>query len=211
MMIRTASIVAVALCVTAITSFAIAQDDTAKIQNQQPPSAAGDFFTRIREFVVNPSRDDPYKRVNFQVRWDGKVIPGVWSVSSLSRSTDAIAYRDGGDSVNVRMTPGLTKVRAVTLKRGVTHDAAFEEWADQVWNPAGQSANDLANYRKDVIVDLRNLSGQTVKRYFLFRCWPTKYVALSALEAGNSEAAHESLTIQCESWERDKAVTEPAE
>ncbi|MFQ5562685.1 MAG: phage tail protein [Parvularculaceae bacterium] len=185
-----------------------------KIKNwneNRSADAPADILSRVREFVVNPARTDPYKRINFRVRWDGEVIAGVTYVSPLARTTETIEYRGGSDPADRKMTPGLTTIRPVVLKRGVTHDASFEEWADEVWNPAGPGGISLANYRKDVVVDLLNLSGQVVKRYVLYRCWPTQYVALDALDAGADLAAEERLVIQCESWERDKSVVEPRE
>lgn len=205
-----------ALCAVFIVhATASAQDEPGqdKIENRAAAAqeTTGALLRRIQEFVVNPARTDPYKRVNFRVMWEGRVVPGVVYVSPISRRTQAISYRDGTDAANRRATPGLTTIQPVVLRRGVTHDDAFEKWADEVWNPAGASAMSLKNYRKDVRVDLLNLSGQIVKSYMLYRCWPTEYVALDALNAGADLAAEEKLTIQCDGWERDKAVREPAE
>ena len=43
------------------------------------------------------------------------------------------------------------------------------------------------------------------------RCWPSEYVALGDLNAGDSAVVIESLTLQNEGWERDPNVTEPVE
>jgi phage tail-like protein len=45
----------------------------------------------------------------------------------------------------------------------------------------------------------------------VFRCWPSEYVALGDLDAGDSAIVIESLTLQNEGWERDLGVVEPAE
>ncbi len=187
-------------------------DKVANPQGQAPngPSEDG-LFNRIASFVVNTTRRDPYKPINFRVRMDGRDIPGVTYVSPISRKTQAISFRSGGDAANQTLAPGLTKIQPIVLKRGVTHDPAFENWADQVWNVDGPGAISLKNYRRNLVVELQNLSGQTVKAYFLYRCWPTQYTALSALDANTNSVAEESLTIQCEGWERDEAVAEPVE
>ncbi len=194
----------------------LAQDGGAsgegKIENWDDAELAGaGILRRIQQFVVNPSRTDPYKRINFRVKWDGRVIPGISFVSPISRRTAAIQYREGGDLANQRTTPGLTTILPVTLRRGVAHDPAFETWADQVWNPASAGAVSLKDYRKNVSIELVNLSGQVVKRYLLYRCWPTEYTALSALNAAASAKATETLIILCDAWERDKDVVEPEE
>lgn len=170
-----------------------------------------ELLMQIREFVVNPHRLDPYKRVNFQVRWDNQTISGVTYVSPISRHTQVVTHRSGNDSTIRRSAPGLTTISPIVLKRGVTHDEAFEKWSNLVWNPASGSAISLKNYRKDIVINLLNLSGNVVKSYFLYRCWPTKYVPLAVLNADTDLVAEEILTIQCESWERDKSVVEPTE
>lgn len=170
-----------------------------------------ELLMQIREFVVNPHRFDPYKRVNFQVRWDNQTINGVTYVSPISRNTQVVTHRSGNDSTIRRSAPGLTTISPIVLKRGVTHDEAFEKWSNLVWSPASGPAISLKNYRKDVVINLLNLSGNVAKSYFLYRCWPTKYVPLAVLNADTDLVAEEILTIQCESWERDRSVVEPRE
>jgi phage tail-like protein len=69
----------------------------------------------------------------FQVRWDGRVVVGVTKVSALKRSTEVIEHREGGDTSTSRKSPGLTKFQPIVLKRGVTHDREFENWANLVY------------------------------------------------------------------------------
>jgi phage tail-like protein len=191
------------------------ENDLDKVTNPQGQatnnSSEDGLLNRIASFVVNTTRRDPYKPINFRVRMDGRYIPGVSYVSPISRKTQAVSFRSGGDAANQTLAPGLTKIQPIVLKRGVTHDPTFENWADQVWSVDGPGAVSLKNYRRDLVVELQNLSGQTVKAYLLYRCWPTQYTALSALDADANSVAEESLTIQCEGWERDEAVVEPTE
>jgi phage tail-like protein len=163
----------------------------------------------MAQFVVNAHRRDPYKNFKFQVRWDGRVVAGVSRVSGLRRVTDVIAYRHGNDSSVVRKAPGLTRFEPITLERGVTHDPAFEQWANKVWSSSHDVS--LADYRKDVVIDLLNEAGQLVKSYVVHRAWPSAYQALPDLDAGGNAVALESLVLEHEGWERDEAVAEPAE
>ena len=164
-------------------------------------------------FTVNPQRVDPYKAFKFRVRWDGRVVAGVSRVSALRRTTDVIEYRDGTASNGVRRSPGATRADVVVLERGVTHDTDFEAWANLVF-AVGAGAGDelaLANFRKDVVIELLNEAGQLVKAYRLYRCWPSEFSALPELDANGGAIAIESLVLQVEGWERDPAVVEPAE
>lgn len=161
------------------------------------------------EFPVNPSRLDPYKNFKFRVKWDGRFVAGIDHVSALARTTDVVAHREGGDPSQEHVSPGVTRYAPIVLSRGRTQDIAFEQWANKVWTLGAEVS--LADFRKDIIINLFNEAGQLVLSWMVFRCWPSEYVALGALGAGDSSVAIELLTLQNEGWERDLAVTEPTE
>src|SRR5438067_1101265 len=89
------------------------------------------------QFTVNPQRFDPYKNFKFRVKWDGQYVAGISKVSSLKRTTEVVEHREGADPSTGRKSPGRTKYDPITLERGVTHDLAFEQWANKVWNFVG--------------------------------------------------------------------------
>lgn len=167
----------------------------------------------MAQFSVNPHRFDPYKQFKFRVKWDGKYIPGIYKVSGLRRVTEVIQYREGGDPSLVRKSPGQTIYEPLLLIRGRTHDDEFEKWANKVWNFGSGLGSEvsLKDFRKDIIIELYNEAGQLVMAFKVYRCWPSEYVALSDLDAENTEVASESLTLQHEGWERDYEVGEPTE
>ena len=59
-------------------------------------------------FSVNTHRFDPYKDFKFRVKWDGEYIAGISKVSSLTRSTEPVTHREGGDQSSFRIAPGIT-------------------------------------------------------------------------------------------------------
>ncbi len=122
-------------------------------------------------------------------------------------------HREGGDPSTVRKSPARTKFDAITLERGVTHDTEFEKWANKVWDlGAGLGAEvSLADFRKDIILDLFNEAGQKVISYKIYRCWVSEYQALPDLDANAGAVAIQHLKLENEGWERDVAVTEPKE
>jgi phage tail-like protein len=167
----------------------------------------------VAQFTVNPRRFDPYKNFKFRVKWDGRYVAGVSKVSALKRTTEVVEHREGGDPSTSRKSPGRTKYDPLTLERGVTHDIDFEQWANKVWNfgAGGGSEVSLADFRKDVIIDLFNEAGQKVMSYNVFRCWVSEFQALPELDANANAMAIQTLKLENEGWERDLAVTEPAE
>jgi phage tail-like protein len=167
----------------------------------------------VPQFTVNAQRFDPYKNFKFRVKWDGRYVAGVTRVGGLTRTTQVISHREGGDPSLTRKSPGQTDYAPITLERGVTHDTEFEQWANRVWGfGAGLGAeSSLRTFRRDVTVELYNEAGQLALAYHIFRCWVSQYTALPQLDAASNAVAIQSITLENEGWERDTAVTEPAE
>ncbi len=163
----------------------------------------------MAQFTVNATRFDPYKAFMFRVKWDGQYVAGLSKMSALKRSTDPVVHREGGDPSHERKSPGKTKFDPVTLERGVTHDPAFEAWANLVHSLDAPMS--LKSFRKDIVVEVFNEADQKVLSYMIFRCWPSEYQALPALDAATAGVAIQTLKLELEGWERDTSVTEPTE
>jgi len=167
----------------------------------------------MAQFAVNTHRFDPYKNFKFRIKWDGRYVAGVSKVGSLKRSTEVVEHREGGDPSTSRKSPGRTKYEAITLERGVTHDLEFETWANKVWHVgAGLGAEvSLKDFRKDLILEVYNETGQVVLAYKIYRCWVSEFQAMPDLDANANAIAIQTLKLENEGWERDPDVTEPAE
>jgi len=167
----------------------------------------------MAEFSVNPRRFDPYKNFKFRVRWDGRYVAGVSKVSALKRTTEVVEHRVGGDPSTSRKSPGRSKFEPITLERGVTHDPEFENWANKIWSfGAGLGAeSSLADFRKDIIIEVYNEAGQLAIAYQVFRCWVSEYQALPELDSNANAVAIQSIKLENEGWVRDLDVQEPAE
>jgi phage tail-like protein len=173
----------------------------------------------MAQFSVNASRFDPYKNFKFRVKWDGVYVAGVSKVGALKRTTEVVEHREGGDPSTVRKSPGRSKYEPITLERGVTHDVAFQQWANKVWDFANAQAvseqrtleTSLADFRKDIIIDVFNEAGQKVLSYTVFRAWVSEYQALPELDANANAVAIQTIKLENEGWDQDPAVTEPTE
>lgn len=167
----------------------------------------------MAQFTVNAQRFDPYKNFKFRVKWDGRYVAGISKVSALKRSTEVVKHREGGDQSSSRKSPGRTEFDAITLERGVTHDTEFEKWANKVWNyGSGLGAEvSLKDFRKDLIIELYNETGQLVLAYKVFRAWVSEFQALPDLDANANAVAIARLKLENEGWERDYEVAEPSE
>ncbi len=167
------------------------------------------------------SQEDPYKTYEFRIKWDGKYVAGVSKVSGLTRTTEVVKHRSGGNLSAPRQLAGQTEYGPITLERGVTHDVTFEQWANKVWTyhnsttdyMQGEASNQdasLKNFRKDIVIELFNEAGQRVLAYKVYRCWPSEYETRPGLD-GNELTAIQSLKLEYEGCERDMSIAEPEE
>lgn len=165
------------------------------------------------QFSVNPHRFDPYKNFKFRLRMEGRYVAGLSRVSALRRTTEVVSHREGGDPGALRHSPGQTRYEPITLERGVTHDTAFEDWANKVHVPGagpGEQVS-LADFRRDLVLELHNEAGQIALAYRIYRAWVSEYTALADLDAQGNAVAIERIVLQNEGFERDTAITEPVE
>src|ERR1700733_13002256 len=118
----------------------------------------------MAEFTVNAQRFDPYKNFKFRVKFaqGSGYVAGVSKVSMLKRTTEVVKHREGGDPSSSRKSPGRTEYEAITLDRGVAHDVEFERGANKAWNYGAGLGKEvsLADFRKDIIIDVYNEAGQ---------------------------------------------------
>ncbi len=165
----------------------------------------------MAQFPTNPTRIDPYKNFKFRVKWEGKYVYGGSKLTGLKRTTEVVGHRSGGDPSTSHKSPGRTKYEAVTLERGLTEDLAFHDWAGLVWKfgAALGSEVSLANFRKDIYLELYSESGHLAIAYKIYRCWVSEYQALPDLDANANAIAIEHIKIENEGFERDLSVAQP--
>lgn len=168
-------------------------------------------------FTVNTTRVDPYKNFRFKIKWDNQYVAAVSKISMLRRTTEIVRFREGGDPSVVHLSPGQTAYEPITLERGVSYDIAFEQWANKTFYLSNsQTAGSdqivsLGDFRKNIIIELYNESGQKVLAYNVYRCWVSEFTALPELDGQGNGVAIQSMVLQNEGWERDTSVTETKE
>jgi len=162
---------------------------------------------------VSASAVNPFLTYNFLVKWDNRYVAAVNKVSGLTKHTQPVEFRAGGQPQTTYKIPGQTAYEPIHLERGITNDVAFEQWANKIWyypntGQLGQEVS-LGDFRKDVQLELYNQAGQLVMRYSIFNCWPSSYTALPELDAASNAVAIAQLTLQHEGWDRDTSGTAP--
>jgi phage tail-like protein len=156
---------------------------------------------------------NPFLTYNFQVIFDGSPVAAVTHVSGLTRRTEVVSFRSGGQPQSPFKIPGQTDYEPIVLQRGITTDVRFEQWANKMryYPNTGQLGQEvsLADFRKNIQLELYNQAGQLVIRYNVYNCWPSEYTALPELAADANVVALASLTLEHEGWDRDTTVKPP--
>ena len=152
------------------------------------------------------------------MKWENRYVAGISRASALTKTTQVVRHRVGGDPGVVRVSPGQTEYGTLTLERGVTHDLDFEIWANKIWDYGNSSKGNtpeqivsLKDFRRDITLELYNEAGQKVIAYNIYRCWVSEYTALPELDGMGNAIAIQSVTIENEGWERDISVQEPTQ
>jgi phage tail-like protein len=73
----------------------------------------------------------------------------------------------------------------------------------------GDAAMDLANYKREVTLEMLDEKGHPVYRYFLHDCWVSEFTSQPELNSNANALAIESLKIELEGWSRDTDLKEP--
>lgn len=128
-------------------------------------------------------RFDPYKNFKFRVMWQGRYVAGFSEASGLRGRSRS------------RKLPGLNKHPGITLKRGVTHDKEFAQWANTV-------AKASAGVPNDIVLEVCNEAGQVVRAYKIYRCWISEFRGLPDLDANANAVTIEHMKLENEGWER---------
>jgi phage tail-like protein len=166
------------------------------------------------QFTANADRVDPYRNFKFLIKFSNNptvAVAGVSKMSGLKKTTESTEWRSGGDASTSHKMPGKTTYEAITLEAGLTHDTAFEEWANKVNNYQSDADMSLKDFRRNVTIEVLNLQGIPVIAYNVYRCWVSEYQALPELDATGNAVAIQSIKLENEGWERDLSVTEPTE
>jgi phage tail-like protein len=145
------------------------------------------------------------KRCTFAVKWDDKPIPGVTRISGLLRSTEVKDLRENCPPGQPRKSTGLTDFTPITIERPLGADTSFEDWANLIWVYGVEQKADLLldQFRKPIQIEIHDESGKIIRSYKVFRCWPARYEAVSALDSVENPELVERLTLEHEGWERE--------
>ena len=156
---------------------------------------------------------DPLRNFKFTVSISGfGSRVGFQSIDGLSRTTEVIEYREGGDRETMRKIPGQTTFENLVLERGKYPERSqggdeFLDWANEIYNPAtvplnppNDDPNRRSGFRREITITLQDKAGLAIRQWVAEDCWPCGFEHETLDAAGNEilierlEVCHEGLT-----------------
>jgi phage tail-like protein len=154
---------------------------------------------------LHPQHIEPYQSFKFRIKWDDRYIAGVSRMSALRRTTEVLEHRQGSGPGAAQLGPGPVRYEPLILEKGLSEDPVFETWADQVARAGGGGALDRS-LLKDLRIEIFDEAGNLALAYTIFRCWPSEFQALPALDGSATGSLLQILKLEYDGWERDSTV-----
>ena len=116
-------------------------------------------------------------------------------VSGLANEAEVVEYHDAANDTASKKRPGSTKYGEITLKRGLSEDKSFWDWAKSIRDGS-------LDFRTNGAVVVYDMSSSTeTGRWSFTNAWPSKWSA-SDLDVGSDDITMEEVTLQVEQLER---------
>lgn len=132
----------------------------------------------------------------FEVTLDNGITGMFSDVSGLNIEIEVVDNTlTSRDTVN-RKRPGTTKYGEITLKRTLSPDKKFWEWAKSIRD--GKS-----DFRTDGAIMLYDIAQTMIGNWKFTNAWPSKWSA-SDLDVGTDDLMQEEIVLQVEMLERVK-------
>lgn len=135
-----------------------------------------------------------HKKFNFSIEIEGVDIAWFESCSALEEEVGVVEQHEGGDPGPADQSPGKRKITPVTLSVGVTENTELYDWWLQVVDASSGKGAPDEQYKKKVAIVQRDRDGSELKRWTLFKAWPSKHVG-GEWDAKSEENVTESVTL----------------
>ena len=132
----------------------------------------------------------------FTIELDNGITGFFTEASGLNIDIEVVeitSTNSSGDTTT-RKRPGQTNYGDITLKRTLSPDKKFWEWAKSIRDGS-------LEYRHGGAIVLHDMSGAEIGRWTFLNAWPSKWSA-SDLDVGSDDLMIEEVTLACEHLQR---------
>ncbi len=147
--------------------------------------------------VTSPGavQDAEYIGSWFTVELDNGIEGFFTDAGGLAIEVEVVEKTDSSMDTLTRKRPGTTKYSEITLKRTLSPDKKFWEWAKSI-------RDGTPDYRTKGALVMFDIAGTEVGRWTFENCWPSKWSA-SDLDVGSDDLMQEDITLQIELLKRE--------
>ena len=134
----------------------------------------------------------------FHIKLDNGIEGFFTDASGFGYEMEVVEKTDAtikGDT-RTRKRPGTAKYQDITLKRTLTPDKKFWNWAKEI-------RDGKLEYRTNGSLVVTDMAGAELSRWTFTNVWPSKWSA-SDLDVGSDDLMTEEVTLAVESLVRDK-------
>lgn len=132
----------------------------------------------------------------FSIELDNGISGYFSEATGLGMEVEVVEVTDASTDTLTRKRPGSTKYAEVGLKRTLSPDTAFWDWAKSI-------RDGKADFRTNGAIVLYDIASKEIGRWSFQNCWPSKWSA-SDLDVGTDDLMQEDITLQVELMERTK-------
>ncbi|MEQ8437404.1 MAG: phage tail protein [Ilumatobacter fluminis] len=143
-----------------------------------------------------PVQDDELIGSWFEVKLDNGVTGMFSDVSGLAIEVQVVEQTLSAQDTATRKRPGTTKYQEITLKRTLSPDKKFWEWAKSI-------RDGKADFRTNGAVMLYDIAGTIIGNWRFENAWPSKWSA-SDLSVDTDDLMQEEVTLQVELLTREQ-------
>jgi phage tail-like protein len=131
----------------------------------------------------------------FFIKLDNGIEGFFTDASGFGYEVEVVEKTDASTDTRTRKRPGTTKYQDITLKRTLSPDKKFWNWAKSI-------RDGTLEYRTNGSMTIHDMSGAELSRWTFTNIWPSKWSA-SDLDVGSDDLMTEEVTLAVEQLTRD--------
>jgi phage tail-like protein len=131
----------------------------------------------------------------FHIKLDNGIEGFFTDASGFGYEVEVVENTDTSTDTRTRKRPGTTKYQDITLKRTLSPDKKFWNWAKSIRDGSKE-------YRTKGAIVLFDIAGAEMGRWTFENAWPSKWSA-SDLDVGSDDLMTEEITLAVEELVRN--------
>lgn len=132
----------------------------------------------------------------FSIELDNGITGYFTEASGIGYEVEVVDSTEASKDTRTIKRPGTTKYQDIALKRTLTPDKSFWDWAKSI-------RDGKKDYRTNGALVIHDIGGNELSRWTFTNVWPSKWSA-SDLDVGTDDLMIEEITLAAEELKREK-------